>query len=56
MSIKDNLKIANPKASDKEIAEKCKQCALDEVVFSNLLYRVMDEILSFIVQTARRFI
>ena len=34
MSIKDNLKIANPKASDKEIAEKCKQCALDEYISS----------------------
>lgn len=34
VSIKDNLKIANPKATDKEIKEKCKLCALDEYINS----------------------
>lgn len=32
VSIKDNLKIANPKATDKEIKEKCQLCALDEYI------------------------
>lgn len=32
VSIKDNLKIANPKVTDKEIKEKCKLCALDKYI------------------------
>ena len=32
MSIKDNLRIVNPLATDEEIEEKCKQCALDEYI------------------------
>lgn len=34
MSIKDNLKIVRPDATDEEILEKCKQCALDEYIGS----------------------
>lgn len=34
MSIKDNLKIANPFASDEELQEKCKLCALDDYIDS----------------------
>ncbi len=34
VSIKDNLKIANPKVTDKEIKEKCKLCAIDEYINS----------------------
>lgn len=33
-SIKNNLRIANPKITDKEIKEKCKLCALDEYINS----------------------
>ncbi len=32
MSIKDNLKIVNPRISDREIKEKCKLCALDKYI------------------------
>lgn len=34
MTIKDNLKIANPSASDEEIEEKCRECALDNYIDS----------------------
>lgn len=34
MTIKDNLKIVNPSASDEEIKEKCRLCALDDYVES----------------------
>lgn len=34
MSIKDNLKIVNPKITDKEMIEKCRLCLLDEYVNS----------------------
>ncbi len=33
-SIKENLRIVNPLATDEEIEEKCKQCALDEYIES----------------------
>lgn len=34
MSIKDNLKIVNPRITDKEIKEKCQLCALDKYIDS----------------------
>lgn len=34
MSIRDNIKIVSPDATDEEILEKCKQCALDEYIGS----------------------
>jgi len=34
MSIKDNLKLVNPKLTNKEMIEKCKLCLLDEYVNS----------------------